>query len=192
MAYIGPGEPFGDVGSEVGDYAFDLLYHLSVPLAAAKPARFEEPDYLALAALCNMEDIRPLIIADHPSVVGEGQARLDRMWTALHTALPFGEAERTWLMETRSEHSKVFDHEMPGVIGDQEGNIVASGLRQRVSGRNLMRRWLAWRREADEFTDQGTLDIARDALAGLIGLLQPRQALPKTYLELRREDDATT
>ena len=39
-----------------------------------------------------------------------------------------------------------------------------AGVRRVVSGRDLMRRWIAWRREAGEYEGQGSHDQARDAL----------------------------
>lgn len=49
-----------------------------------------------------------------------------------------------------------------------------------------MRRWLSWRSETDEYTGQGSLDQAREALADLIGLVAPDETLPSSYIEKLR------
>ena len=70
-----------------------------------------------------------------------------------HTTLPFDEAERIWFLkayrgdlEPVSASSNVLT-----AIGNQEARIVTVGIRQLVSGRELVRRWLAWRRETGEY-----------------------------------------
>jgi hypothetical protein len=174
-AYPPLGGPFGDIGTELARDTTELIGQLSAPLDTSGPQQPEKPDCEALITLSNIEFLRPLLLAEHESVIGDGQSRLDQLWTTFHTALPFSEAERVWIMRTCSEHSEIHSQEVLDVIGRQEGEIVASGLRQRVSGRDLMHRWLSWRRETDEYADQGTLDIAREALLGLATLLNPRQ-----------------
>jgi hypothetical protein len=179
-----PSDPFGDIGYEAGDHAIEMLDHLSVPLETSQIERSEKPDYLALGHLSTMEWLRPLIVPEHPCAIGEVQGILGRQWTTLHTALPFSEGERVWFLNIWYSN-RAFEHEMPDVMSQQEGEIVSRGLHKRVSGRNLMHRWHEWRREAGAYADQGTLDLARDALAELAGLLAPRDALPESYTGLR-------
>jgi hypothetical protein len=39
--------------------------------------------------------------------------------------------------------------------------------------------------ETDEYADQGTLNLAREALRGVVQLLLPDRGLPDSYLRLR-------
>jgi hypothetical protein len=98
-------------------------------------------------------------------------AVLSNLLHSFHTALPYSQAEWHWL------HEAYYDLPVgPGrwnIIRRQEIQLVSSGLRQVVYGRDLLRRWWAWRRQTDEFQGQGTLDIARGALAGLVENFHP-------------------
>ncbi len=55
---------------------------------------------------------------------------------------------------------------------------------------DLIRRWMSWHREADEYTGQNALGVARSALAELIVMLEPDKPLPPEYIRLVREQDA--
>jgi hypothetical protein len=46
-----------------------------------------------------------------------------------------------------------------------------AGVQRTVEGRDLMRRWMSWLKEADEFQDQGSLGQARDALSSVHRLM---------------------
>jgi hypothetical protein len=185
-------EPFSDIGTEVADYAADLLDHFSTPLDPAEPTLRSEPVYLALECVVNIEWLLPLVAPDCEEAVGESQGQLGSLLRAYHTALPFSEAERAWLVDLTAnddEGNSHFAHETPTYISQQEDRIVASGVHQVVSGRDLMRRWIDWRREAEEYKDQGTLDMAREALSGLVVLLGPRVPVPESYTALRALQD---
>jgi hypothetical protein len=118
--------------------------------------------------------------------------RIDRFYELYHdfrTAMPYTEAERAWLLP-KVDDALGADEDEPEQINQLEGRIISAGIRQNVQGRELMRRWISWHREADEYAGQNTLGVARSALAGLIGLLEPQQSLPEAYLALMRERDA--
>jgi hypothetical protein len=171
-------------GSLAGDAA-EILDYLSVSLDDPT----DEPDYFALESLLNIEWLLPLLVPEHPSVVGEGQGRLGRFLVAFHTSLPFSEAERAWLLEANSQYKGGPELSIPTFISGQEDRIVAGGVRQVVRGRDLIQRWLAWRREDGEYADEGSLDQARSALAGVIGLLAPKLGLPESYVALHGTEE---
>jgi len=125
----------------------------------------------------------PVIVTDS-SEDNKANAQLDEFFGlchTFHTALPFSEAERVWFLKTyqRVEPPMKSQDHLPRIMGHYEERIVIAGLRQVVSGRELTRRWLAWRGETDEYAGQDTLDVARSALGGLAGLFtvaEPLQA----------------
>jgi hypothetical protein len=88
-----------------------------------------------------------------------------------HIALPFSEAERGWLL---SLCEKLVDSDdvsyLPHALALYEADIVAAGVRQHVSGRELGHRWHDWRGQTGDYTDQGTLAIARTALGAIADL----------------------
>lgn len=95
-------------------------------------------------------------------------------------ALPFSEAERRWISGVCSEvylYSKA-----ERVIRSKEAEIMTAGLRRVVRGDDLFRRWWSWRRQTDEFTDQGGLHVARSGLESVARLLMPKP-LPTTLTE---------
>lgn len=95
-----------------------------------------------------------------------------------HTALPFSEAERVWFLKVYRHREELRSPEdIPRVMGYREERIVSAGLRQVVNGRELSRRWLAWRRQTDEYAEQGTLDMATAALGRLATLF----AVPEPF-----------
>jgi hypothetical protein len=158
--------PYGDNGVEAASYAADLYADL-----ARTSETPESADDLGLEELSELELLRTRLRPEHFAAIGEPQDQLDDIWTVFHTALPFSEGERVWVVEKVRGVDRV-DETLDYVVV-QEGEIVASGLRTRVSGRELMRRWIAWRHETDEYAGQGTLDVAREALAGLVVHLNP-------------------
>jgi hypothetical protein len=97
---------------------------------------------------------------------GAVSKRLSDTVLAVHAAMPFNEAERAWIYAAivRTEGSRL---RLPQKIESQEGTIMVAGIRRPVSGHDLMSRWLAWRRQTDEYDGQGSLDQARAALLSL-------------------------
>jgi len=102
--------------------------------------------------------------------VGDGATLSDLLHT-FHTALPYSEAEWHWLH--RAYYELPVGSGRWNIIRRQEIQLVSSGLRQVVYGRDLLRRWWAWRRETDEFRGQGTLDVARGALSAMVENFHP-------------------
>jgi hypothetical protein len=102
-----------------------------------------------------------------------------------HTALPHDEAERRWLYDNYWEV-------MPeaGEVRDIETEVMSGGIRRVVHGRELVRRWIAWRQGSDEYAGHNGIGVARSALAGVITLLTPERPLPQEYIELVRNQDA--
>lgn len=144
----------------------------------------DETDLGALAHLSELESgfdnflmMIPSDVMDtlDPPQADQANVKIDEFLALrdrFHTALPFGEAERGWFLKAYSG-----DFEPTGTggnvlkaIGNQEARIVTAGVRQVVNGRELVRRWLAWRRETDEYADQGTLDLARVTLDEIVTL----------------------
>jgi hypothetical protein len=107
----------------------------------------------------------------------------------LREALPYSEAERRWLVDTRVRHEErkvpfINQHGTSGFVRPPasellqdlkatEGEIVSAGIHQIIQGRDLARRWWSWRRQTDEFADQGSRDIAHTALNDLSDMLVP-------------------
>ena len=104
------------------------------------------------------------------------------MLLRLHGAMPFDEVERDWLFEA---HDETQGPNSITLIRRREATIVSGGLRRVVQGRDLIRRWWSWRRETDEFSGQGSLDQARDALRDLVVAHCDDPELPESYLALR-------
>jgi len=113
------------------------------------------------------------------------QRKFVNLVQSFHTALPHDEAERRWLYDN---HGKVMRER--GEVRDIEAEVMSGGIRRVIHGRELVRRWIAWRRESDEYTAHNGVGVARSALAGVITLLTPERPLPKEYVELVRKQDA--
>lgn len=106
-------------------------------------------------------------------------------------AMPFSEAERGLvagthreLMAAPWEEGKSLDR----MVRQKEVELVDAGVRKVVKGRELMQRWWLWRRDMDEFADQGGLDQARTALAALAGRLVPPDKMPEIFYELQGKE----
>ena len=141
-----------------------------------------------------------------PEELDKDRQRLpfERLTAQLHSALPYSEGERHWLMNTEPPDPLLL---LPVPLDNKtivevqsryheryfglEARIVSAGLIHVVSGRDLMRRWLSWRSETDEYTGQGSLDLARDALASLIKLVAPDEDIPRSYLSLGKSQKAS-
>jgi len=166
---------FGDIALEVSDFAGDLIEFFSgepTPLPADSAAMPME-DNKALGHWLAMESIVPII--DAPEELGGDLYK--RAYDALlrfHVALPFSEAEREWLSKIsarRASDESSQPGDLPRVIERQESRVMMAGIQRVISGRDLMRRWVAWRRETDEYAGQGSLAQARDALFDLRSLM---------------------
>jgi hypothetical protein len=106
--------------------------------------------------------------------------------TAYNAALPFYEAERRWVRSMAAQTELEPGDDRYAVEGayepllDAEAQIVSGGLRQVVRGRELVQRWVSWRRQTGEFAvqtefDQSSYKIARAELRNIAICLQTGQ-----------------
>jgi hypothetical protein len=165
-------EQFGPIGGEIARYAGELIGYFSAEPEGlrAESQDVPKPDYLALEAWLELEGSVPLIDVSM-DVDGEDRRKLHDTLLAFHTALPFNEAERGWLDQMHDRLCERSVKDIPRMIEGYEDRIMMAGVQQVVNGRDLMRRWAAWRRETDEFAGQGSLDQAREALLSVQELL---------------------
>jgi hypothetical protein len=110
----------------------------------------------------------------------EAYAELHDAVAHYHCTLPFSEAERNWLFTTYRavEQLPEEDSGFRGVVlalEKQRGEIVSTGRPQVIMGDELVRRWWAWRREADEFDGIGAYKRSQVALKGLLTLVGERE-----------------
>lgn len=186
--------PIFDMDSQIAHQAGNLLAYLSKEPAhkfMGDGGTWDEEDRFALDVWTELEQDIYLCDTNRDSDDRmEPVKQFRELCFSFHTALPYSEAEREWLLQhTRDVIGRGNEFEL---IDELEGQIVSAGLRQTVRGRDLMQRWIAWHRETDEYAGQHTIGVARSALAGLIGLLEPKQPLPEPYLALMRERDSTS
>jgi hypothetical protein len=183
------------VEKETASAAFTLLELLSQDLAPLETdaSGWTEADSRALGATQEFDWLARLLV---PPDAVSAEHRMENMelMATFRAALPFAEAERNWLLD---------DHRLdegrsgsPGtepwiaIARKSETSLMSSGIVRVVRGRDLLERWWAWRRETGEYAGQGSLDQARSALEGVIGLLAPELGLPAPYLALRSPEHA--
>jgi hypothetical protein len=178
--------PYGHAALSLGVRAIDALYDLcDVPSEWSddRHGYWLPSDKRALQGWFNIEEKILDVQAKPPEASVEDVEHLNDLLFQYHVALPFDEAERHWLYDAYDE---AWGLGSIGIIRRQEASIVSGGLHRVVYGRDLMRRWWAWRRETDEFRGQGTVDLAREALRELIETVSPDRDLPETYLARRK------
>jgi hypothetical protein len=164
-------EPFGDVGNEIAQFAGLLIQSLSTdPEAANESGNMLEEDSLALEYWLELEHLVP-IVAVPEELDGDVRKAAHDALSTLHTATPFSEAERGWLLQVARQTTPRRVETFPGLVETQESQIMSAGIKLVVTGRDLMRRWTAWRRGQDEFEGQGGLDQAREALVRIQELM---------------------
>lgn len=157
-------EPFGDVGTEIAYYARQLIDTLSGRPAPERTPTGGMPDSdrKAFFEWITLEHLVPLV--DRPSEVeGDVRQRAHDSLVKLHTALPFSEAEREWLVGLYRQNPRG-PEALPEMAATHEAEILINGVRRSVSGQELTERWVNWRQETGEFANQGSLDVAREAL----------------------------
>jgi hypothetical protein len=158
-----PFGPFGDIGDEIAGEAEHLIGYLSEEPEPIVLGTTELPDSdeAALSMWIGMEWLIPIVDAPNEHLDGEIRRQAHDAVVAFHVALPYNEAERQWLdrMCMRQGSKNFFEH-----IQDQEARLMVAGVRRVVSGRELMQRWMMWRRGAGEFAGQDAVAEARDAL----------------------------
>jgi len=163
-----PDGPFGSFGYDLSLDAKSLIEDLSADLewSPGDPLAWETTDRMALECWFELDSGIPLLEVPFEQT-GVPSIRLHDTILAFRTALPFNEAERAWLHAMRSVPNAPADFDPGQRIESQTGTIMVAGVRRPVSGHNLMSRWLAWRRQTDEYQGQGSLDQAREALQSL-------------------------
>lgn len=120
----------------------------------------------------------------------EVRMELNRCLGSWHSALPFSEAERGWILDVHRSPER--DSIAPGpdkvratanLVRKTELELVDGGIRRLVMGRDLMRRWWLWRREMGDYAGQGGLTQAKTALTDVIGLVVPAERMPDEYYD---------
>jgi hypothetical protein len=183
---------YGEAGAEAGLFAFYLRDHLRAPDPEMPPALggphpsqlldehpgWTDDDHKAFGHLMSLEDnlalLRPV-----DEVFDSNQIDLFDNLRRFHAALPFSEGERHWLIAAERIEWPIAATGILEPIATMEDVIISTGVKTPVVGFELVRRWVAWRREAGAFAGQGSLDDARDAL-DLVGreLLPEAESLP--------------
>jgi Arc/MetJ-type ribon-helix-helix transcriptional regulator len=182
--------PFGAHGSVTAEDALDLLEELLADSSGAASGRsvWDRHDRRAFGSLCelyaNWRFIEPA-----PDVDGAEIGELHRSLTDLSLAVPFSEAERTWLFSRYLQGEQVPD----GLYGST-AEVMSAGVRRVIQGRDLARRWWAWRRDEDEFAGQGGLDQARHVLGAIaIQLVRGEDSSPRfrSVLDVLRDSNSS-
>jgi hypothetical protein len=171
----GPYGPFGDIGDEIAQTAGYLIEYLSEepePIAQGM-TELSDSDEQILSTWIGMEWLIPIIdVPNEPLVDGAIRRQAHDAVVAFHVALPYNEAERQWL----DRKSMGITGEISTFMQGQEDRLMIAGVRRVVSGRELMQRWMMWRREAGEFAGQDAVAEACDALRrvqDVMGLVNP-------------------
>jgi hypothetical protein len=178
------------IDKNVASLAFRLLDMLSQDLAPLEVDAhgWTEADRQAFGLAQEMDYLARMVV---PPETASVEHRVDYMATiaGFRTALPFAEAERRWLFDEDCdipvELSASHDEAWFESARRQEEELVSAGVVRVVRGRDLLQRWWSWRRETGEYAGQGSLNQARSALKGVIGLMAPELGLPETYEALR-------
>jgi hypothetical protein len=185
--------PYGQAGGEAGERALDLLENLltpktPMPFEHGETPRWDKTDKEAFGCIIGLDGdmrcINPGFEAERGSTGITHEA-----WQQLTPSLPFGEGERNWLIETlrRPWHGSGrpgVQARFPDAFLPTEATVVSGGIRQRIESRELVRRWASWRRETDEFADQGNITRAIFLLDHLAYELVPKIF---TQLDFRRQ-----
>ncbi len=180
--------PYGDVGHYAGLEAYSLLDFLSRHIAAEEcnEKGWHDNDGDAISALGAFDWLLTHIRATE-EVSTEEMADFDIKVIAFRAALPFTEAERNWLVKPSYGSLDPLYENLVKAVHSWSGEVISAGIRTAIDGHDLLRRWVAWRREIEEYADQGTLDVARETLRGIVAILAPRKALPTSYQQLRSD-----
>lgn len=173
--------PYGSHGNEIGQDAIRLFSILSeVPTHDNPPYKWDKADYDAYHIFTEL-DTGLRFLEPSPEVEGDEIGDLHRAFERLHMALPFSEAERHWLRE----RPRRYEPDIAGAIWGQADEIMQDGLIRVVQGRELVRRWWAWRREVEEFAGQGALEETQQALGEIITTLVSDSNWPSGESEVK-------
>lgn len=161
--------PYGAIGNEGGEHALQLLENLlapktPMPFAPGQTPRWDKTDQRGFHSLFALQGDMNCIDPSYDETISTGE--LTEPWHDLATSLPFSEAERYWMMWAQRKHWRTHRQRgpeevpLPESIVTEKAVVMSGGVRQALRGRDLVRRWAAWRREADEFAGQGSLTAA--------------------------------
>jgi hypothetical protein len=169
-------QPYGHgpllLGIHAGDLLRDLCYEVPTDWPDERRWRWTPSDLWSFHNWHSVEEHVPAALAE-PGLTADQIDTITGTLMDVNVALPYDEAERYWLY---AAYNEAYGPGSIGVIRQRKPEeIVTSGLRKVIDGRDLMRRWWAWRRETDEFRGQGSLDIARNALRSLIETVAPSE-----------------
>lgn len=179
---------FWDFGEFIGEHATSLCALLQVDAASqeGQSPGWSQTDTDAFESWAELEaDVDILPIPE--DLDDRGVRQLEEYRSVLHTfhtALPFSEAERGWLLgvyhqDVKPRQNPQGEDILPELLSRHEERIITAGIRQVVTGRELTRRWVAWSRGAEEYVGQHTLDIACTALGQLVRLFAVPDDVPK-------------
>ncbi len=207
--------PYGQYGWRMGRAAQGVAQEIEsdakVAAARAHQRYWTQSDLRGFtgALLVEAHSRRLRMLPDVPVDQRQGIAdQLSGSLAVFREAMPYSEAERRWLVDTESRPRTTsfvaytdgagYARTRPAPAAEQlfdlneaEGEIVSAGLVQVVRGRELTRRWWAWRRQTEEFTDQGSREVAYQALQELGQMLVPdrnaaeQAGFPPTYMPLK-------
>jgi hypothetical protein len=183
-----PPKPYGNGPLLLGIHAADFLYDLcDVPTWSEEQRwRWIATDKIAFHNWHSVEEHLLPALAE-PGLSVNQVDTITGLLGDVNVALPYDEAERSWLF---AAYSEAYGPDSISILRQRKPEeIVSRGLRRIIDGRDLMRRWWAWRRETDEFRGQETLDIAREALRELVETVSPGHELPEPYVALRNARD---
>jgi hypothetical protein len=189
--------PYGVAGLSIGKSA-QFFRGALVPKRTPSPAAhrhryWTEQDHDSFGSAISIERTSRRLRMSLDLTLDQRQTIADQLLGSLATlreALPYSEAERRWLVDTHEQLTAQHSEYYTGGTGERlsirppsgellqhikatEGEIVSAGLRQVVQGRDLVRRWWSWRRQTDEFADQGSREIVHLALNELSAMLVP-------------------
>lgn len=177
--------PYGPAGDELQHDAVRLLDNLLAPkteiaFGPGEAPRWAEDDDRAFWHFYGLDN-SVAFLEDPPAeegradyVDGADVANLFRNFRELNASLPFSEGERHWLLDLRKGHILGRDHEtFFGRLVAAETTVISAGVQQELVGRDLARRWPAWRREEQEFTGQGSLQNAQRLLSRIAHHIVP-------------------
>jgi hypothetical protein len=174
----------------VASLAFRLLDVLSQDLSSLETDAhgWTDPDKRAFGLAQEIDSLARLVVPPE-TVSVENRVTYMATMATFRTSLPFTEAERRWLFDEGCELPNLHEDAWFESARGTDEELVSAGVVRVVHGRDLLQRWWSWRREIGEYAGQGSLDQARSALEGVIGLLAPESGLPETYVVLRSGED---
>jgi hypothetical protein len=176
--------PYGFEGRQVGECAVALWNEIvsadeAMPFTPGATPQWNDNDRLVFfnlmdfeSSIPGLEDVVQGDLDDHFSEVGFFRA-----------ALPFTEDEQQWLYGDGRITQELDENDWEEmdeararegmVMVAIEAQIIRLGEQHHMAGADVVRRWAAWRREADEYEGQDTLSVARNALRSLVKRVTP-------------------